>query len=106
MHLLGIDWVGVNAENGRRLVLSLAFVAVVLGVSAETRAVLGRLIGSTTDPNVQAKFWARQGVSLLAAIVLVLGLLSIWFSDPARLATASASCRQGWPTRCSRSSPC
>ena len=34
------------------------------------------------------KFWTRQGVSLLATVVLILGLLSIWFNDPTRLATA------------------
>ncbi|MWO10638.1 hypothetical protein GQM99_24380 [Escherichia coli] len=30
MHFLGIDWVGVNADNGRKLLLSLAFIAVVV----------------------------------------------------------------------------
>ena len=88
MHFLGIDWVGVNAENGRKLVLSLAFVAVVLLASAAIRAVLGLVLDRTAHGGVQAKFWARQGVSLFAAVVLILGLLSIWFSDPARLATA------------------
>ncbi len=88
MHLFGIDWVGVNADNGRKLLLSLVFVAATLGTGALLRATLGRLIGSTTTTNIQTKFWARQGVSLLTAIVLILGLMSIWFSDPARLATA------------------
>ena len=40
------------------------------------------------DATNQFRFWTRQGISLLAAVVLVLGLLSIWFSDPTRLATA------------------
>ena len=88
MHFLGIDWVGVNAENGRRLLLSLAFVAVVLLVSAILRGGLGLVLSRTDHDSLQTKFWARQGVSLLAAILLILGLLSIWFSDPARLATA------------------
>ncbi|GAC1406976.1 MAG: hypothetical protein NVSMB6_03960 [Burkholderiaceae bacterium] len=37
---------------------------------------------------MQTRFWSRQGISLLSAVVIVVGLLSIWFNDPARLATA------------------
>ena len=88
MHLLGIDWVGVNAENGRKLLLSLVFVAVVVAVRIGLRALVGRVAGKTFDATTQLRFWSRQGISLLAAVVLVLGLLSIWFNDPTRLATA------------------
>ena len=55
---LGIDWVGVSPENGRKLLLSIAFV------------------GRTDHATLQTKSWTRQAVSLLAAVVLVLGLLS------------------------------
>ena len=88
MHLLGIDWVGVNAENGRKLVLSLVFIAVIVGVRIALRAIVGRIAGRSFDATTQVRFWTRQGISLLAAVVLVLGLLSIWFNDPTRLATA------------------
>ena len=88
MHLLGIDWVGVNAENGRKLLLSLIFIAVVLAASAALRALAGLVLGRADYASIQTKFWTRQGVSLLAAVVLILGLLSIWFNDPTRLATA------------------
>jgi len=37
--------------------------------------------------NEATRFWTRQGISLIAAILLLLGLLSIWFDDPTRLAT-------------------
>ena len=88
MHIFGIDWVGVNPQNGRRLLLSLAFVAVVLAASWVLRKLAGLLTGAGKGTPLQVKFWARQGISLLAAVVLILGLLSIWFSDPTRLATA------------------
>ena len=88
MHFLGIDWVGINVENGRKLLLSLVFVAVVIIASAALRALVGLVLGRSDHQNVQTKFWTRQGVSLFAAIVLILGLLSIWFNDPTRLATA------------------
>lgn len=88
MHFLGIDWVGVNAENGQKLLLSLAFVAFVLIASRVLRFLVGLVSGRRDDASIQVKFWTRQGVSLLAAVVLILGLLSIWFNDPTRLSTA------------------
>jgi small-conductance mechanosensitive channel len=88
MSLFGIDWVGINPENGRKLLLSIAFIVVVLIVSAALRWVAGLALGSTDNATKQTKFWTRQAVSLLAAVVLILGLLSIWFNDPTRLATA------------------
>jgi small-conductance mechanosensitive channel len=88
LHFLGIDWVGVNAENGRKLVLSLVFIAVVVGLRIALRALVGRVAGRSFEATTQLRFWTRQGISLLAAVVLVLGLLSIWFNDPTRLATA------------------
>ncbi|QYE33476.1 mechanosensitive ion channel family protein (plasmid) [Polymorphobacter sp. PAMC 29334] len=51
-------------------------------------SILKRTLRSTEHATVQSKFWMRQAVSLLATIILLLGLLSIWFSDPTRLATA------------------
>ena len=88
MSFLGIDWVGVSPENGRKLLFSLAFIVVVLASSAALRWAIGLALGGTDHTTKQTKFWTRQGVSLLAAVLLILGLLSIWLNDPARLATA------------------
>jgi small-conductance mechanosensitive channel len=32
------------------------------------------------------QFWAKQGVSLAVAVIVILGIASIWFDNPARLA--------------------
>ncbi|NEU12112.1 mechanosensitive ion channel [Methylobacterium sp. BTF04] len=88
MQLVGIDWVGVNAENGQKLLLSLVFIAVVVGGGIGLRGLAGVILSRTDQSSVQTKFWTRQGISLLTAVLLVLGLLSIWFNDPTRLATA------------------
>ena len=88
MHFLGIDWVGVDAENGRKLLLSLAFVAIVVITSRLMRGLVSLVLRRVDHATVQTRFWTRQAISLVAAIVLILGLLSIWFSDPTRLATA------------------
>ena len=88
MQAFGIDWVGVNVENGRKLLLSVIFVIVLLIASRLLRALVGLVLGRTDHASVQTKFWTRQGISLLTAVLLILGILSIWFNDPTRLATA------------------
>ena len=88
MEFLGIAWVGVNAENGRKLLLSLLFIAVMYAIRVGLRAIVSLVVGRADNSSVQVRFWSRQGISLMAAIVLILGLLSIWFNDPTRLATA------------------
>ena len=88
MHFLGIDWVGVNVQNGRKLLLSIVFITIVLAASWGLRKLAGLLTGRGKGTPLQVKFWTRQGVSLVSAVVLILGVLSIWFSDPTRLATA------------------
>jgi small-conductance mechanosensitive channel len=88
MQWLGINWVGISAENGKKLVLSLVFIVVVTLLRMTIRWLVGQVFSRTDNRMEQTRFWTRQGVSLLSAIVLVLGLLSIWLNDPARLATA------------------
>ena len=88
MEFLGIKWVGLNAENGQKLLLSFVFIFAVLLFGAFARWAT-RLVTSRTDhAGEQTRFWTRQAISLVAAIVLILGLLSIWFNDPTRLTTA------------------
>lgn len=88
VQFFGIDWVGINPENGRKLVLSAAFIIAVLATSGLVRWLVGQVIARGDYASNQTKFWTRQGVSLVSAIFLILGLLSIWFNDPTRLATA------------------
>lgn len=40
------------------------------------------------DRLTRGRFWMRQGVGLFTALLVVLGVMSIWFDDPTRLATA------------------
>jgi small-conductance mechanosensitive channel len=88
MRFLGIEWVGINAENGRKLLLSLIFITALLLLAAALRGLSRLLERRSKKTSVQTQFWIRQGINLLTTILLILGLLSIWFSDPARLATA------------------
>lgn len=85
MEVLGIRLVGVNPENGQKLLLTLAFVAIVYVVQRVVRALIRLALRGHRQEVL--RFWTRQGVNLVSTLVLVLGLLSIWFDDPTRLAT-------------------
>ncbi len=64
------------------------FIAVILIASKILRTLIGWITGSASRDSIQTKFWTRQGISLLATVTIIIGLLSIWFNDPTRLATA------------------
>lgn len=86
VEILGVKLVGVNAENGKKLLFTLAFILLVVLLGRVLQAATRLLLRGRDDPHVQ--FWARQGVRLATAVLLLLGLASIWFDDPTRLATA------------------
>lgn len=85
MEAFGIRFVGVNAETGYKLVLTLAFIAGALLVRAAVVMAARALTGKAQ--NERAMFWTRQGASVTTALLVVLAVLSIWFDDPRRLTT-------------------
>ncbi|WP_165227534.1 mechanosensitive ion channel family protein [Aquisphaera insulae] len=86
VEIFGVKLVGVNAGNGLKLVFTLAFITITLLLGRGAWALLLRLLRGRVDE--RRLFWARQAVRLTTAVVLCLGLVSIWFDDPTRLATA------------------
>ena len=86
MRLFGIKLVGATPENALKLLLTVAFVLAALAFAWLGRKLLAS-IGSGRAAS-RVRFWARQAVSIVAAIVLVVGIISIWFDDPTRLTTA------------------
>ncbi len=84
VELFGIRLLGVDAQTGRKLLLTLIFFLVLYGISRLLRA-LAR--GTTSRSGRRLTFWTRQGVSLLTFVLGLLGFVSIWFDNPARLAT-------------------
>ena len=86
MELFGIKFMGVNAVVGQKVLFTLALIA----VAAALRLIfngLSRLLFRGRE-NEHVRFWTRQGVNLLVTAFLILGLVSVWFDDPTRLATA------------------
>lgn len=86
VEVLGVKLVGVNAENGLKLVFTLVFIAAMLLLGRGFQSLARRLLRVHNDE--RAQFWARQGIRLATSVIMLLGLVSIWFDDPTRLATA------------------
>jgi small-conductance mechanosensitive channel len=86
VEVFGVRLIGFNAENGRKLLLMLLFVAAFV-VLRFTLNGLARLVMAGRH-NDRLRFWTHQGINLSLALLLTLGVLSIWFDDPARLTTA------------------
>jgi small-conductance mechanosensitive channel len=83
--LFGVTLIGATHQNLHKFVLTAAFIAIAWLLTKLLRAALHLLVGSRTGTRVQ--FWAKQGVSLIVAAILILGVMSIWFDSPARLAS-------------------
>lgn len=87
VRVFGVTLVGVSATTGVKLLFTLGLVGVVLAVRGMVLAVLRRVLGGkVADPR---RFWARQGVQLAAAAVLVLGVVSIWVTPDTDLTTGA-----------------
>jgi len=82
----GVRMVGMTPENGGKLLVTLGFVAAILLLGRALRAVSAAVLGGRGSDHT--RFWTRQGINLFVACLLLFGLLSIWFDDPTRLATA------------------
>jgi len=86
LHVFGIRLVGINAENGKKLLFSVALLVLLALLNAGLR-VIAHNAGS--GKNKRIAFWFRQGTRLLLTIALAIGLLSIWFNDTTHLGAAA-----------------
>jgi small-conductance mechanosensitive channel len=85
VEVFDIRLVGVSAENGQKLLLTIAFVLGILLLRALIVAVAHLVTGR--HHNERVMFWTRQAASITTAVLGVVALLSIWFDDPQRLTT-------------------
>ena len=84
VQLFGIKLLGVDAHNGRKLVFSVVFLMTVWVIRTVLLAVAKAV---RTRESKTTVFWTGQGISLVTFALGLLGLMSIWFDNPARLAT-------------------
>lgn len=83
--LFGATLIGATSHNLHKLLLTLGFIAIAWAIAWVLRQILKLFIGSRAG--TQFQFWAKQGVSLIIAAIVTLGIMSIWFDNPARLAS-------------------
>lgn len=87
-HLFGVTLTGATPQNLHKLLLTIGFILAAYAVAVVLRLILRLFIGSRSGTRFH--FWAKQGVSLAIAAILILGIMSIWFDNAARLAQALA----------------
>lgn len=81
----GIRLIGVSAAVGYKILYTVVLIVVLLALRWVARRSVSFLVRGR-DLHV-ARFWTRQGINLLAAVLFVGVGLSIWFDQPGRLAT-------------------
>jgi small-conductance mechanosensitive channel len=87
IHIFGQDvrLLFFTEENGIKLLLTASLVLALLLLRWLLRSLV-RLLLRGID-NERARFWSRQAVNIGVALLFFLGVLSVWFDDPTRLAT-------------------
>ena len=86
MDFFGIRLVGFNPENGRKLLLTIGLIVLVLVIRSTLNAISRAVLKG--HKNDTFRFWSQQTMNLISAALVILGILSIRFDDPARLTTA------------------
>lgn len=69
--MYGIRFVGLNPENGRKLLLTLALVIVVILVRLLLRVIARAIVRGNTKL-WRGRFWTHQGISVLSAVILII----------------------------------
>jgi small-conductance mechanosensitive channel len=85
MDAFGVKLIGLTAENGRKLLLTLAIIAIAILLSRLLQGLAGLLF--RRRQNARVRFWSQQAVRITTVVVLVVGTLSVWFDNPGRLTT-------------------
>jgi len=85
VRVFGVTLVGVSTTTGVKLLFTLGLILVVFALRFLALALIRRVLGGeVADPR---RFWARQGLQVVAALVLVLGVVSIWVTPNSDITT-------------------
>ncbi len=85
VQVAGVKLLGFDAASGRKLLLTLVFFLVLYLLSKSLRLIAKKVGGARQS----IAFWTRQGISLVTFILGIVGFVSVWFDNPARLATGA-----------------
>jgi small-conductance mechanosensitive channel len=81
-----IHLVGVDLHTATKLIYTAVFVAAIVLLRWVTRGVVRMALRGRE--HTRGRFWARQGINLTTAVVVALGLISIWFDNGLHAAAA------------------
>ena len=84
VEIFGTRLLGVDAHNARKLLITAVLFLLLYGLAALLKRIAHTQYGKTGH---RITFWTRQGISLLTFVLGLLLFVSIWFDNPARLAT-------------------
>ena len=85
VQIFGVTLVGVSTNTAVKLGFTLGLIFLLAALKALARNVVRRLLGG--DVADSRRFWARQGIQVIAAIILVVGVVSIWVTPGTDITT-------------------
>jgi small-conductance mechanosensitive channel len=85
--VFGVHLLGLDAHTG----VKVGFTVVAIVVYVVLRRFAGAIFGRVVKPGAatRASFWTRQLTGMALLVLLVIALVSVWFDNPARLATVA-----------------
>jgi small-conductance mechanosensitive channel len=87
LQLFGVRLIGLSVQNAKRLIFTLIFLLLVYALARILTGIANRLFGKRIG---RTQFWTKQGIRLIVALLVITGLVSIWFNNPASLGSAAA----------------
>lgn len=88
MEIFDIKLLGVSVESAQKLLLTMGLLVLIYVLRRILQGLAWLLIFNRTGD--QVRFWVRQTISVISALLLALGTMSIWFEQAERLAAALA----------------
>jgi small-conductance mechanosensitive channel len=85
IEIYGIKLIGVNLHTFAKFVFTIVLLAIFLGARMLLKAMAQAIFSRYREQRI--RFWTRQGVDVVTTVILIVGLISIWFDNPANLAT-------------------
>src|SRR5215469_12825604 len=87
LQLFGIRLVGVSGDNLKKLFFTIVFAFLVWLIRQALYHLVERI---PTERRTRVRFWSRQGAQVVSTVLLIIGLISIWFDAPASVGSAAA----------------
>ncbi|MDQ2740326.1 MAG: hypothetical protein M3Y35_17300 [Actinomycetota bacterium] len=85
IQVFGVTLVGISRTSGVKLLFTVALVILVLLLRRVAIGLARRLLGGAVADN--RRFWTRQGIQVIAAGVLILGVVSVWVTPTTNVST-------------------